>query len=247
MGAGRTEVLEAIFGVFGRRAIRGTLALNGNRTRRGRRRRRSSGASALVARTARRRAWLLSNTVTFQRSLAALRRFRPVSEWTPGRAEGRRAAGDQPGSKLRVREHGGGQHQALRLAVLGDQRDAPLDASSGDRGGYGLPFSASVPRIAPAAKTPKIASSTSVRPAPSGRPARHLAGPYGQRHVVQATRPPADRRQRQAADGQPVGNRGDLGTLENLGDRPPTIIRISSAASVPAISGCRYSRRPRRT
>ncbi|WP_279583363.1 sugar ABC transporter ATP-binding protein [Fodinicola feengrottensis] len=101
MGAGRTEVLEAIFGVFGTRAIRGSLALDGKpypprspeeAIRRG---------VALVAEDRKTQSLVLSNTVRFNASLASLKRFRRWSGGVDAKAE-RKAVAEQVAS-LRVK------------------------------------------------------------------------------------------------------------------------------------------------
>ncbi|GAA1694312.1 ribose ABC transporter ATP-binding protein RbsA [Fodinicola feengrottensis] len=100
MGAGRTEVLEAIFGVFGTRAIRGSLALDGKpypprspeeAIRRG---------VALVAEDRKTQSLVLSNTVRFNASLASLKRFR---RWSGVDAKAERKAVAEQVASLRVK------------------------------------------------------------------------------------------------------------------------------------------------
>ncbi|MBA0052576.1 sugar ABC transporter ATP-binding protein [Streptomyces sp. AJS327] len=75
MGAGRTEVLQALFGVYGRR-VEGTFALDGHPYRPRGPRHAIRRGMALVAEDRKAQSLVLGATVTFNSSLSALRRYR---------------------------------------------------------------------------------------------------------------------------------------------------------------------------
>jgi ribose transport system ATP-binding protein len=74
MGAGRSEVLEAVYGAFG--AVRGAVTVDGRPYRPRSPRRALRRGLALVAEDRKAQSLVLANTVRFNASLAALARFR---------------------------------------------------------------------------------------------------------------------------------------------------------------------------
>ena len=102
MGAGRTEVVEAVYGAYG--SVRGDVVLDGRPYRPRSPRRAIRRGLALVAEDRKTQSLVLDNTVRFNASLAALRRFRRYGRVHRG-AE-RRAVREQT-EALRVRAPGG--------------------------------------------------------------------------------------------------------------------------------------------
>jgi ABC-type sugar transport system ATPase subunit len=102
MGAGRTEVVEALYGVYG--AVRGSISLDDSRYRPSSPRAAIRRGLALVAEDRKTQSLVLDNTVRFNASLAALRRFRRYGR-VHRRAE--RRAVDEQIAALRVRTPGG--------------------------------------------------------------------------------------------------------------------------------------------
>jgi ribose transport system ATP-binding protein len=76
MGAGRTEVVEAIYGAFGEHLVRGSIWVDGKPFRPRSPRHAIRRGLALVAEDRKAQSLVLGNTVKFNASLAALRAFR---------------------------------------------------------------------------------------------------------------------------------------------------------------------------
>jgi ABC-type sugar transport system ATPase subunit len=100
MGAGRTEVLESIFGVFGRRAVRGSIELDGKRYPPRSPQLAIRSGIALVAEDRKTQSLVLQNTVRFNASLASLHRFR---RWSGVDAKAERKAVAEQVASLRVK------------------------------------------------------------------------------------------------------------------------------------------------
>ncbi|HEY3501775.1 MAG TPA: sugar ABC transporter ATP-binding protein [Actinocatenispora sp.] len=122
MGAGRTEVLEAVYGAHGPRAVSGRITVDGAAYRPRSPRWAIRHGLAMVAEDRKAQSLVLGNTVRFNASLAALARFRRYGR-VDRRAEGR--AVDEQVAALRVRTPGtqavvgtlsGGNQQKVVLA-----------------------------------------------------------------------------------------------------------------------------------
>ena len=122
MGAGRTETLEAIFGVYPRHEVSGTVQLDGRPLRARSPRQAIERGVALVAEDRKTQSLVLSATVRFNASLAALRAFARAG-WLRRTAE-RRHVQDQvrrlgvktPGLSTVVGHLSGGNQQKVVLA-----------------------------------------------------------------------------------------------------------------------------------
>ncbi|WP_163506161.1 sugar ABC transporter ATP-binding protein [Fodinicola acaciae] len=99
MGAGRTEVLEAVFGVFGR-SVRGALTLDGRPYKAKSPNHAIRRGVALVAEDRKTQSLVLGNTVRFNASLAALGQFR---KWSGVDARAERTAVAEQVTSLRVK------------------------------------------------------------------------------------------------------------------------------------------------
>jgi ABC-type sugar transport system ATPase subunit len=100
MGAGRTEVLEAVFGVYGRRAVRGSIELDGKAYPPKSPQQAIKSGIALVAEDRKTQSLVLSNTVRFNASLAALGRF---GRWYGVDAKAEKRAVAEQVAELRVK------------------------------------------------------------------------------------------------------------------------------------------------
>jgi ABC-type sugar transport system ATPase subunit len=121
MGAGRTEVLEAVYGARG--AVSGTLTLDGRRYRPTSPRAAIRRGIALVAEDRKAQSLVLGNTVRFNTTLAALSRYRKPWRTVDRKAE--RAAAVAQNAALRTKTSGmetvvgtlsGGNQQKVVLA-----------------------------------------------------------------------------------------------------------------------------------
>jgi ribose transport system ATP-binding protein len=121
MGAGRTEVLEALYGAFGR--VGGAISLDGRRYRPLRPRRAIRRGVALVAEDRKAKSLVLDNTVRFNVTLAALDRYlRPwhTVDQRRERADVAEKIGElrvkTPNQTALVRNLSGGNQQKVVLA-----------------------------------------------------------------------------------------------------------------------------------
>jgi ABC-type sugar transport system ATPase subunit len=140
MGAGRTEVLEAVYGAHGHRAVSGRITVDGAEYRPRSPRWAIRHGLAMVAEDRKAQSLVLGNTVRFNASLAALARFRRYGR-VDRRAEGR--AVDEQVAALRVRTPGtqavvgtlsGGNQQKVVLAKCLLTRPAVLLLDEPTRG-----------------------------------------------------------------------------------------------------------------
>jgi ABC-type sugar transport system ATPase subunit len=122
MGAGRSETLEAIYGAFPRASVRGTLRVQGRRYRPRSPRHAIRNGIALVAEDRKAQSLVLTNSVRFNASLAALARF---LRWGTVSAAAERAAVagmvtdlhvKTPGLDTMVGNLSGGNQQKVVLA-----------------------------------------------------------------------------------------------------------------------------------
>ncbi len=122
MGAGRTETLEAIFGVFPNRSVRGTILLNGKRFRPISPQHAIGRGIVLVAEDRKQQSLVLDATVKFNTSLAALGKFLRFG-WVRGRRERSAVAREvkqlgvkTPSINTKVGTLSGGNQQKVVLA-----------------------------------------------------------------------------------------------------------------------------------
>ncbi|GIH16764.1 ribose import ATP-binding protein RbsA [Rugosimonospora africana] len=122
MGAGRSETLEAIYGVFPRRAVHGNVRLRGRRYQPRSPRHAIRNGIALVAEDRKAQSLVLTNSVRFNASLAALGRF--MRRGTVSAARERAAVAGMvtdlriktPGLNTAVANLSGGNQQKVVLA-----------------------------------------------------------------------------------------------------------------------------------